>query len=269
MSNLLVRVWDAVPAVISCQMDNQSYSAQPMGQAQNPRPMPKHSGDYVWPVYPTYEIFIACASRNSLKQLTHNNAYDAEATVCCKTSRVVFTSNRNGDLDLYTMNIDGTNVRRVTDALGYDGGAFFNSDGTKICWKASHPKTDKAISDYKSLLSRNLVQPTRLELFVANSDGTDVQEVTSNNAANFCPFFTPDGQQLIFASNLHNPTARSPDFDLHLINIDGTGLERIAFHPDFDAFPMFSPDGTKLVWGSNRNKARPGETNIFIAEWHP
>ena len=234
-----------------------------------PPPIPKHSGGYVWPVYPTYEIFIADAFRKSLKQLTHNNAYDAEATVCYKTGSIVFTSNRNGDLDLYTMNIDGTNIRRVTDTLGYDGGAFFNSDGTKICWRASRPKTDKAISDYKSLLSRNLVQPTKLELFIANSDGTNVQEVTSNNAANFCPFFTPDGQQLIFASNLHNPTARRPDFDLYLINIDGTGLERITFHPDFDAFPMFSPDGTKLVWASNRNKTRPGETNIFIADWHP
>jgi Tol biopolymer transport system component len=49
--------------------------------------------------------------------------------------------------------------------------------------------------------------------------------------------------------------------------VDGTGLVKITTSPEFDAFPMFSPDGKQLVWASNRNEAKPGETNLFIADW--
>ncbi|HXF06720.1 MAG TPA: hypothetical protein VNM72_15090, partial [Blastocatellia bacterium] len=97
--------------------------------------------------------------------------------------------------------------------------------------------------------------------------GSRQRQITNNGAANFAPFFHPDGKRIIFASNLHNPQGR--DFDLYLINDDGTKLERITFNPTFDGFPMFSPDGRKLVFASNRNAKAPGETNIFIADWIP
>jgi TolB protein len=60
---------------------------------------------------------------------------------------------------------------------------------------------------------------------------------------------------------------RGRNFDLYLINADGTGLEQVTNHGDFDGFPMFNRAGTKLVFGSNRGQAKPGETNIFIADW--
>jgi Tol biopolymer transport system component len=98
-----------------------------------------------------------------------------------------------------------------------------------------------------------------------DADGANLRRVTDNGAANFCPFSTPDGQRLIFASNRHEPDGHN--FDLYLVNLDGTALERATFDPTFAAFPMFSPDGTKLVWASNRNAKVRGETNIFIADW--
>jgi Tol biopolymer transport system component len=99
------------------------------------------------------------------------------------------------------------------------------------------------------------------------SDGTDQKQITDNGASNFCPFFHPNGKQIIFSSNLHQPEGRG--FNLYVINIDGTGLERLSYHPGFDAFPMFSPDGKRLVFISNRNAKEPGEFNIFIADWIP
>jgi len=104
-----------------------------------------------------------------------------------------------------------------------------------------------------------------MELYVMNADGSNKRQVTANGAANFCPFFTADGRQLIFASNLEEPRGRN--FDLYLINLDGTGLERVTYDPAFDGFPMFSPDGRKLLWASNRNARVRGETNIFVADW--
>lgn len=230
-------------------------------------PRPDRSKGYVWPCYPSYEIFTARADGSELKRLSDNRAYDAEATVCWKTGKVVFTSDRDGDLELYTMDADGSNVRRITHTLGYDGGAFFSADGSKIVWRASRPQTEQEIGDYKALLAEHLVRPTQVEIFVADADGSNVRQLTDNGAANFAPFFFPDAKRVIFASNVHNPDARRPDFDLYTINVDGSGLERVTFDPAFDAFPMFSPDGRKLVWVSSRNATGPHEFNVFVGDW--
>jgi Tol biopolymer transport system component len=98
-----------------------------------------------------------------------------------------------------------------------------------------------------------------------NTDGGNARQVTDNGAANFAPYFHPDGKRILFASNLHDPNGRN--FDLYLIGLDGSGLERVTWDAEFDSFPMFSPDGKRLVWASNRHGAQPGDTNLFVADW--
>lgn len=237
------------------------------GASPDVPPHPDRSKGYVWPCYPTYEIYTAGADGSDLKPLTDNDAYDAEATVCWRTGKIIFTSDRDGDFELYTMDLDGSNVRQITDTLGYDGGAFFSEDGSKIVWRASRPKSPDEVREYRELLAEHLVRPMQVELFVADADGGNVRQLTDNGAANFGPYFFPDAGRIIFASNLHNPDARRPDFDLYAIHVDGSGLERLTFDPAFDAFPMFSPDGNKLVWISGRNATQPYEFNVFVAEW--
>jgi hypothetical protein len=83
----------------------------------------------------------------------------------------------------------------------------------------------------------------------------------------FAPSFFPDSRRIIFASNRNDPRGRN--FDLFTIGADGTGLTQITYNPTFDGFPMFSPDGKKLVFCSNRHNAKPGETNVFVADWVP
>jgi Tol biopolymer transport system component len=172
---------------------------------------------------------------------------------------------RDGDLDIYTMDANGKNVRRLTNELGYDGGPFWSYDGKQIVYRAHHPKTDQEKAEYSSLLKHNLIRPSVLEIWVMNADGSNKRQVTSNGKANFGPYFFPDGKRIIFASNMDDPRQRN--FDLYKINVDGTGLERITFNDTFDGFPMFSPDGKKLVFASNRNGKTQGETNVFIADW--
>jgi Tol biopolymer transport system component len=109
--------------------------------------------------------------------------------------------------------------------------------------------------------------PTKLEIMVMRADGSDKKQITSNGAANFAPYFHPNGRQIIFASNVNNPNPRSPNFDLYLVNRDGTGLQQITFDEGFDGFPMFTNDGKHLIWGSNRHGKTEGETNVFIADW--
>lgn len=227
-------------------------------------PRPDFSRGYVWPLY-EYDIYTARADGSGVERLTDTPGYDAEATVSPDGGRIVFTSARDGDLDIYTMNVDGTDVRRLTTTLGYDGGPFFSPDGRRIVYRSYHPATAQDSTDYRALLADGLVRPSRMELWVMDADGRNQRQVTHLGGANFAPYFHPDGQRIIFASNHKDP--RSRNFDLFLVNLDGTGLVQVTTHGDFDGFPMFSPDGTKLVFASNRFGSVPGETNIFIAEW--
>jgi Tol biopolymer transport system component len=231
-------------------------------------PVPSHAGGYVWPVYSTFDIFSARPDGSDLRRLTHTRGYDAEGTISPDGKTIVFTSVRDGDLDIYVMNADGSDPVRLTHTLGYDGGPFFSPDGKLICFRASRPQGKKEVDRYRELLADGRVQPTRLEIFFMNADGSNVRQVTRNGAANFGPFFHPSGEKILFASNLSSPGSRGAmAFDLYLINLDGTGEERVTFHPTFDAFPMFSPDGKKLVWASNRNASKRGDTNVFTADW--
>lgn len=222
---------------------------------------------YVWPIYDSYDIVVGDLKGKVIKQLTKTKGYDAEATISPDGKKIIFTSMRNGDLDLYTMNLDGSDVRQITHELGYDGGAWFSPDSKRIVWRASRPKTEEEVKEYKELLAKDLVMPTQMEVFVANADGTDVRQVTRLGKANWAPNFTPDGKKIIFASDYEYE--RGFPFNLYLINEDGSGLEKISHDGGFDAFPAFSPDGKKFIFSSNRNNGGTHATNLFICDWIP
>ena len=230
-----------------------------------PVPERRADGKYVWPIYESFDIFVANEKGEIIDQLTNEPGYDAEATLSPKGDLIVFTSIRTGDLELYTMKPDGSEVKQVTSGLGYDGGAFFSPDGTKLIFRASRPTTDEEVKEYKDFLNEGLVQPTNMELYVCNVDGSELTKITDLGNANWAPFFHPGGKKVIFSSN-HNSKKGFP-FNLFMINVDGTGLEQISFDQTFDSFPMFSYDGTKLVFASNRNNGGTRDTNLFLAEW--
>ena len=245
------------------------YASTHLGGSACPAP-PDRSGGYVWPIYPSYEIFSADQDGGRLTRLTHNHGYDAEGAVSPDGRRIVFTSLREGDLDLHLMDADGANVRRLTAEPGYDGGPFFSWDGRFIVFRATRPATRADLEEYRALLGQSLVRPRRLEIYLMRVDGTGLSQVTRNGAASFAPFMHPSSQQIIFSSNLHDPTGRS--FALYLVNVDGSDLERVTWAESFASFPMFSRDGTKLVFSSSRNAAAPRDLNVFVADWvagHP
>ena len=225
----------------------------------------KKDGKYVWSIYDRFDIFVADLDGNITAQLTKELGYDAEATVSPKGDKIVFTSMRSGDLELYTMDLDGKNVKQITNELGYDGGAFFSPDGSKLIFRASRPKTETEIKEYKDLLAQGLVQPTEMELFICNADGSELRQLTHLGNANWAPFFHPSGKKILFSSNFE--AEKGFPFNLYLIDIDGKNLERVTHGKTFDAFPVFSNDGKKLAFSSNRNNGGGRDTNLFIAEW--
>ncbi len=242
------------------------YSSTHVGAETCPPP-PDRTRGYVWPIYPTYDIFSADLDGSGLTRLTRGWGYDAEAVLSPDGRRIVFTSMRAGDLDIYSMNTDGTGITRLTFEKGYDGGPFFSGDGRSIVYRAYHPHTEEELTEYEALLAENVIKPARAEIFVMDADGSHKRQITHNGAANWAPFMHPNNRQIVFSSNLHDPDRRS--FSLYLVNTDGTGLERITSGARFDSFPMFSRDGRKVVFASTRNVQDPREFNIFIAEWIP
>ncbi len=239
-------------------------STHEMSEECPPKPAPRADHKYVWPVYKSFDIYVADLHGNIRKKLTDSPGYDAEATLSPKGDRIVFTSLRNGDLDLYTMKIDGSDVKQVTKELGYDGGAFFSPDGKKLIFRASRPKTEEDVKVYKDLLSQGQVMPTNMELFTCNIDGSELRQITHLGGANWAPYFTADGKKVVFSSNHVN---KGYHFNLWMCKLDGSELQQVSYDPVFDAFPVFSRDGKKLVFSSNRNNGGGHDTNLFVAEW--
>lgn len=247
------------------------YSSTHMSGLACP-PAPERTKRYRWAL-DNYDIYSVKVDGQGMQRLTKTPGYDAEATISPDGKTIVFTSVRNGDLDLYSMKIDGTGLKRLTHEMGYDGGAFFSPDSQRIVYRASHPQNLQEIDAYRELLRQNLVEPSNLEIYVMNADGTNKIQVTQNGASNFAPFFHQDGRRIIFSSNVRQHVGGEPKgrpiFHLYLVNDDGTGLEQITFDGHFNSFPMFSPDGKKVVWVSDRNATQPREFNVFLADWVP
>jgi len=257
------------------QGDQQILFASTHHEGDEP-PVVKMTGrGYQWAVHREFDVFVADPDGKNSKPLTTTPGYDAEATVCPVTGAIVFTSVRDGDLELYTMERDGSNVKRITNRPGYDGGAFFSHDGSKLVFRSAYPKDAKEAAEDVELLGQQIVRPSHMEITVCKRDGSGFRQVTNNGEANFAPYWTPDDKRILFASNMLGMKAmretkdhkQARNFDLFLVDEDGTNLEQVTHCELFDSFPMFSPDGRHLVFASNRYGKKEGDTNIFVAEW--
>jgi Tol biopolymer transport system component len=240
------------------------YASTHLAGDKCPAP-PDRSKGYVWGVFSGYDIFLATDSGKIEKRLTDAPGYDAEGTVNFKSGQIAYTSMASGDLDLWTMRPDGSAKKQLTKTVGYDGGPVFSHDGKKLVWRANHPKTPQDLDKYKSLLAENLTAPMKMELVVADADGSNAKTITNFGCASFAPTFTPDDKRILFASNKQACDSRK--FELYIINVDGTGLEQVTTFGGFTAFPEFAPDGKSIVYASDKDAKTPYEFNIFVAPW--
>ncbi len=197
-------------------------------------------------------------------------AYNSEATLC-QNRKIVFTSSRDGDFQLYSAQMDSfgsmQKIQKITNTPGYHGGTRFSADCKKIAWHHYSPATAKEKKDFEKIYPQQMIDLKRLEIWIANSDGSNANPLTHFGVKSFNPTFTPDGNHIVFASNLKNPQKDAAD--LYVISIDGNGIERISNSNGFDGYPVFSPNGHSLVFSSSRNAQKPGDLNLFLAEWSP
>ena len=224
---------------------------------------------YIWPLR-NFDIYRLSKTKD-LKNLTNSEGYDAEATVHPFEEKIIFTSLRDGDIDLYEMDYDGNNLKRITSEFGYDGGAFYSPDGTKIVWRGWYPKNEKEIIQWKNNIKKNYIESVPLDIFVADRDGKNKIQLTNNGATNWSPSWHPSGEYIVFSSNkddwLDEFDSYGPNFELYLMEISTGKLTRLTYNSTFDSFPVFSKDGSKIVYSSNRNAENPRQTNIFISDF--
>ncbi|MEM8599350.1 MAG: hypothetical protein AAGF99_05480 [Bacteroidota bacterium] len=238
-----------------------------------PEAAPFVGGRYVWPIHDSYDIYITDPTNpdSDPEVLIGGEGYDAEATVSPDGRYIVYTTDRTGDLELWRYDLETGDDLQLTSGLGYDGGAFFSPDGTKLVWRSSRPAEGEQADTYRELLAQGLVQPTNMDIYVANADGSDARQITALPGAQWAPYFHPDSERILFASNHHAQDGGGREFAIFMIHPDQgePSMQQITHSGTFDAFPMFSPDGTQLVFASNRRVDREPsrDTNVFVAEW--
>ncbi|WP_413561535.1 M28 family peptidase [Bdellovibrio sp. HCB209] len=217
---------------------------------------------YSWSFDENYDIWTSDLEGKNLKRLTKEKGYDAEGAYSPDGKHIVFASNRAAYtekmssedqkyfdqdpsymMDIYIMNADGSNVRRLTDAKGYDGGPFFSADGKKITWR------------------RFNALGTMAEIYTMNIDGSEQKPVTKLKSMSWAPFFHPSGDYIVFGSSVLGFT----NFELFIVDAAGkSDPVRVTFADDFDGLPVFTPDGKNLSW-THRNQK--GDSQIVMAKW--
>ncbi|QDT58616.1 Aminopeptidase S [Stieleria bergensis] len=218
---------------------------------------------YSWDYDPEFDIYIRQPG-GELKRITKARGYDAEASFSPDGKQIVFASNRSAYdhalsereqellrtdksyfIDLYIMNSDGSNLRRLTDVAGYDGGPFFSADGKRICWR------------------RFAEDGATAEIYTMKTDGSDVRRLTNLGAMSWAPYFHPSGDYLVFTTNKHG----FANFELYCVRADGNGDPvRVTYTDGFDGLPVFLPNGNEISWTSTRTPEK--RSQIFRGQWN-
>lgn len=212
--------------------------------AKTPNSKKTQTGNYKWDLTPYMNIYEANLDGTDLIPLTSGPAYHAECAYSHDGLSIVYASNEDGSMNIYTMKADGSDKLQVTHTgYCYNGGPFFSPDKEKIIFRADRDR------------------PDYLQIYVINADGTNERQLTFNNAVNWAPYWHPNGKVIAFTTSLHG----HQHYEVYLLNIENGRVHRLTHSPTFDGLPVFSGDGKKMAWTSKRGIDNTSQ--LFIADF--
>ena len=195
-------------------------------------------------------------------------------------SKIAYTTNRDGNSEIYIMNIDGSGQTRLTNNSGLDRYPLFSPDGSKIVFESNrdgnyeiyimnldgsgqtnltnHPALDYS-PDFSSDGSKIIFSTLRgnNEIYIMNLDGSGQTNLTNNSASEYYPSFSSDGTKIVFM------TRRDGNTEIYIMNIDGSGQTNLTNNPAIDQRPLASSSSSKIAFNSHRDS--PGMPNgIYI-----
>jgi TolB protein len=204
----------------------------------------RQGSQYQWDFTPYMNIYEANLDGSCLTPLTHGESYHAECAYSSDGTRIVFASNEDGSMNLYTMKFDGTDVQQITHTnSSYNGGPFFSPDSSQIIFRS-----DRDQRDY-------------LQIYLIQSDGTHEQQLTNNGEVNWAPYWHPNGKVIAFTTSLHGHL----HYEIYLLHLSTETFVRVTHHPGFDGLPVFNREGNKLMWTSKRGIDQTCQ--VFIADF--
>ena len=202
--------------------------------------------------------------------------------------RIAFHSARSGELDIYVMNADGTDLQRLTDSPGRDFEPDWSPDGKTIAFSSNRDDLENAQlyvmnrdgSDPRALMpfiDADFIAPRwspdgewvlfhsnqavdgepRFEVYKVRKDGTDLTNVSNTPGNNFRGDWSPDGQRIVFVSE------RDGNRELYVMNADGSNQVRLTNNQADDNGPRWSPDGSAILFESNRDGSN---TTLYLMD---
>jgi len=159
---------------------------------------------------------------------------------------IVFYANRDGNPEIYAMNVDGSNLTRLTDDPAFDDSPALSPDGTQIVFLTARHDPNPQFPNLK------------YEIYRMEADGSNLHRLTYTEAAEDHPAWSPDGSQILFDADYDGDGLS----EIYTMNSDGTGVTRLTFTTANDQFADWSPDGSQIAFASDRN----GNWDIFVMD---
>jgi TolB protein len=199
---------------------------------------------YQWDFNPFMEIYRAAPDGTGLVNLTNSPGYDAEGAYSRDGKLIIFASDRDGHMNLYRMNANGSDVFQITKTQNcYNGGPFLSPDGKRVVFRADRKKKDY------------------LQLYMIRPDGTDEIALTDDDQVNWAPYWHPNSRSIAFTTSRQGHR----NYEIYLMNVENRKSLRVTNSPRFDGLPVFSNDGKQMMWTSQRSQ--DGSSQVFVADF--